>query len=73
MGVDPEIEKFLNYFMAITVAAGSFVFHAVFRGISLLGMWLVLGLSALIGWLIGRVLSHHIDGDGRFALAWART
>ncbi|HET6942164.1 MAG TPA: hypothetical protein VFH89_08385 [Sphingomicrobium sp.] len=70
-GVDPEIKKFLNYLMAIIVAAGSFVFHAVFPGISLLGMWLVLGLSALIGWLVGRVLSHHVDGDGTFALSCA--
>ena len=75
MGIAPEIKKFTTYITAIVVAAGSFLFHARFPGAHLLGMWLALGAAAAVGWLIGRVISHRVDGDGRGALiaAWMLT
>src|SRR5215213_10240092 len=71
-GFDPEVKKFLNFIGVIVGFAGYSVLRAL--GVPmpvLLIVFVIAGIAGGIGWVIGRVLSRFVDGDGAFALCLA--
>jgi len=65
-GVDPDIKKFLKFMGFIVSAATYWTLRAMgVPPLALLLLFLSLAAFGLVGWVIGRVLSHYVDGDGR--------
>ena len=72
---DRAMSSMLSFFSIIVGFAGYWLLRAAGINIfAIMGFLAVLGVSAALGWLGGRLLSHRLDGDGAASqyIAWAQ-